>query len=103
MAKLSIIPAPVFTAPVPMPVPGGEPDLVAITFKHRTADELAEFVKTRDGKLDVETFPMMVTGWDFAEDFTPENIALLLQNRPSAGLEAFRVYVAELTKFRQKN
>jgi hypothetical protein len=103
MPKLSIIPAPTFTAPVPMPVPGGEPDPVLITFKHRTADELAEFVKTREGKLDFETFPLMVTAWDFAEDFTPENIALLLQNRPMAGLEAFRVYVKELNKFREKN
>jgi hypothetical protein len=103
MPKLSIIPAPTFTAPVPMPVPGEDAAPVLVTFRHRTADELAEFVKTRDGKLDVETFPLMVTGWDFAEDFTPENIALLLQHRPSAGLEAFRVYVAELTKFRQKN
>jgi hypothetical protein len=103
MAKLSIIPAPVFTAPVPTPVPGGEPDMVAVTFKHRTNAELNEFLKFIKGKSPVEVLPMMLTGWDFLEDFTPENIAILVQNRPAFGNEALDVYVTELTKSRQKN
>jgi hypothetical protein len=103
MAKLSIIPAPVFTAPVPTPVPGGESDMVAVTFKHRTNAELNEFLAFVHGKPPAEAIPLFVIGWDFHEEFTPENVAVLVQNRPGFGNEALDVYVAELTKYRQKN
>ena len=106
MAKLSLLTllaAPTFTAPVGIPIAGGDPVVVPMTFKHRTRDELDAFVDSRKGKTDAETFADMVVGWGLDDEFTPENVATLLQNRIGTALAAYHVYVGELTKAREKN
>lgn len=100
---LSLLAAPTFTAPVGIPVAGGDPVVVPMTFKHRTRDELDAFVESRKGKTDAETFTDMVVGWGLEDAFTPENIATLLQNRIGTALAAYHIYVEELTKAREKN
>ena len=96
MAKLSILANPTFTAQVPIPVHGGDPVKVGFTFKHRTQDEMAEWISQREGKKDIDAVMEMVTGWEFEEDFTPENVSALLQQRMGAGLSIFLVYTKEL-------
>lgn len=103
MAKLSIDANPTFTTPVPIPVHGGDPVLMGFTFKHRTLDEMAAWVGSRDGKTDVDAVLDMVVGWDFAEEFTPENVARLLQQRVGTSLSIFTVYTREIYQAKLKN
>ena len=103
MAKLSLVANPTFTAKVGIPVAGGDPVEVVFTFKHRTKDELDEFIKTRADKPDTDSFLEMVVGWDLEDKFTPENAGLLLQNRIGTALATYRVYVDELIGAREKN
>ena len=103
MAKLSLVANPTFKAKVGIPVAGGESIDTVFTFKHRTKDELDEFIKTRADKSDAESFLDMVSGWDLQDEFTPENVETLLQNYIGTGLAAFRVYIDELLGARLKN
>ena len=103
MAKISIDPNPTFTAQVPIPVHGGDPVMVGFTFKHRTLDEMAEWVGNRGGKADVDAVLDMVDGWEFAEEFTPEAVASLLQKRIGASLSIFTVYTREIYQAKLKN
>ena len=103
MAKLSLVANPTFKAKVGVPVAGGESIDTVFTFKHRTKDDLDEFIKTRADKSDAESFLDMVSGWDLQDEFTPENVETLLQNYIGTGLAAFRVYIDELIGAREKN
>lgn len=103
MAKLSINAAPTFKAKVGIPVAGGESVEVEHTFKHRTKDELDEFVASRIDKTDAETYLEMVSGWDFAEEFSEESVKAMLQNHIGAGVAAYKVYIDELVKAKVKN
>ena len=103
MAKISIDANPTFTAQVPIPVHGGDPVMVAFTFKHRTLAEMDEWVGGREGKTDVDAVLDMIVGWDFVEEFTPENVARLLQQRIGASLSIFTVYTREIYQAKLKN
>jgi hypothetical protein len=103
MGKLSIVAAPTFKAPVSIPIAGGAPVDVDFTFKHRTKDEMTAFVASREGKSDAESLMEMVVGWDFAEVFTPEAAATMLQNYLGAGVNVYVKYIDELTKAKVKN
>jgi hypothetical protein len=103
MAQFTLKAAPTFKAKVSLPVPGGGFVPVEFTFKHRTKKALDEFVKTREGKSDAESFASMVAGWELDDAFTPENIDLLLENRIGSALATYRVYIEELTKAREGN
>lgn len=93
MAKISIKPPPTFRAYVPIPMPGGPAVEVLVTFKHRTKDELHQFTTTREDKTDTETFMEMVTGWEFEDPFTKENVDALLQQRIGTALAAYQRYL----------
>lgn len=101
--KLKLIADPTFKSDVGIPVAGAEPVDVAFTFKHRTKDALDEFVASRAGKTDVESFMDMVVAWDFEDEFNKESVALLLQNRIGVALATYRKYVDELVSAKLKN
>lgn len=103
MAKLKLIANPVFKSKVGIPVAGGDPVDVVMTFKHKTKDELDEFIKTRSGKEDAESFLEIVSGWDLDDEFTPENVETLLQNYIGTALATYRVYVEQLVQAKAKN
>jgi hypothetical protein len=103
MAKLRIDPAPTFNADVDVPVAGGASVPVQMTFRHRTRDELDEFIKGRANKTDDQSFMDMVVGWDFEDEFSEENVRRLLQKRIGVALATFHKYIDELTKAREKN
>ena len=103
MARLNLEAAPTFSASVPIPVAGGDPVPVLMTFKHRTKDELDSFIKARAKKTDDDAFLEMVVGWDLEDEFTPANAKRLLQNYIGAALVTFMTYIDELTKARTKN
>lgn len=101
--KLNLVASPTFTAPVPVPLAGGDPVEVRMTFKHRTKTDLEAWIKARAGQTDLVTFQEMVTGWELEDVFTPENITTFLENYMGAAAVAFQVYVEQLTKHRAKN
>lgn len=101
--KLKLVAEPTFKALVNIPVAGCDAVPVMFVFKHRTKDELDEFIKTRADKSDSESFLGMVSGWDLEDEFTPENVETLLQNHIGTALATFRVYVDELVGARVKN
>lgn len=103
MAKLTLKANPSFQAKVAIPVAGGASVDVLFTFRHRTKTELIEFVTSRQDKSDEETFLEMVTGWDLEDGFTPENVALLLENYIGAALAVYEAYKAELIKAKAGN
>lgn len=103
MPKLKLIAEPKFTASVGIPIAGGDPVEVNMTFKHRTATALHEFIGGRAGKSDVETFLEMVEAWELDDPFTKESIETLFENYAGASIAVYRKYVDELLKFKVKN
>lgn len=103
MAKLSLLAAPTFSAKVGIPLAGGAVVEVEMTFKHRTKDALDEFMQSRAGKSDVETFLDMVQGWELDDEFGKESVERLLQNYIGAGLATYRKYIDELVQAKLKN
>jgi len=103
MAKFSLKAQPTFTAKVGFPQAGGEPVDVLLTFKHRTKSALDDFLKSRDGRSDVDAFMEMVVGWELTDEFTKENIELLLENHIGVALATYKTYIDELLQHRAKN
>lgn len=103
MAKLSLQASPTFTVPVGVPVPGGEPALIDITFKHRTKAALTEFAKGAGQAEDVALFMGMVTGWNLDVELNEANARELLENYIGAGVCVYNAYVSELIKTKQGN
>lgn len=103
MARLALNAAPTFKAKVGIPVAGGQPVEVEFTFKHRTRTDLDEFIKTRAGQSDVDTFMDMVTGWDLEDGFSRENVERLLENYIGTALATYRTYIDELIQAKAKN
>jgi hypothetical protein len=103
MAKLTLKAAPTFKAKVGIPVPGSSPVAVEFTFKHRTKSELEEFVKSRAGVDDIDSVMDMAEGWELAEAFDREAVAILLDNYAGAALALYIAYVDELLQAKRKN
>jgi hypothetical protein len=103
MAKLSIVAAPTFKAPVAIPVAGSEPVNVIFTFKHRTFDQLKKFAAEREGKTDAESLVEFVADWDFAEPLTIESATTMLQNYLGAAVPIYTKYLQELSQAKAKN
>ncbi|ROM84877.1 phage tail assembly chaperone [Pseudomonas sp. WP18] len=114
MAKFKLIHNPTFKADVMLPTVGGEPVKVGFEFKYRDRAELAtlyagwgERHKALGEKSDevglekftamlidlqVEQLKAIVVGWDIGEDFTDENLRILVGSisaTPSAVLAAY--------------
>ncbi len=103
MAKLSLAAAPTFKAKVGIPVAGGDAVPVEMVFKHRTKKQLDEFIESRKGKGDTESFMEMVVGWDLVDEFNADNVEMLLQNYIGAALETYRTYIDQLFQGKLKN
>jgi hypothetical protein len=103
MSKLKLVANPTFQSVVGIPVAGGDPVDVLITFKHRTKSELDKFIAGIAKKSDVESFLEMVQGWDLEDEFNKESVELLLENYIGAALAAYRVYVDALVQAKAKN
>lgn len=103
MAKLKLVAEPTFKAKVGIPVIGGEPVPVEFVFKHRTKTALTEWLKTRDGKAEVDILLDMVEGWDLEDAFNRDNALLLVENYHGAALVALQTYVEQLAQAKLGN
>lgn len=103
-------PNPTFTAPVSIPLPGGETATVDFTFAHMGRKALQLFLDQVKEKPDAETVRQIVTGWAGVAGkdgeqlrCTAENIAAMLDNYHGAALAILQTYIRELTGQRVKN
>lgn len=103
MGKLALVAAPTFVAKVGIPVAGGPPVDVAMTFRHRTKKQLEEFTTSRADKTDTESFMAMVAAWELEDPFTEDSVDLLLQNYIGAAVATYAAYLRELVEGRAKN
>ena len=101
MAKLTLAANPTFTATVNIPLAGGEAAEVVFTFKHRTRDALAEWVKVE--QKDVDAILDASTAWDLTDEFNAENVEKLCQNYMGTLTAFMKTYIGELTAQKQKN
>lgn len=106
MAKLNLVANPTFDARVGI-FPAGEdakPMYVRLTFKHRTKKAMTEWLNSRTGKSDVESFMDMVVGWDIDDlPFNQENVEVLLDNFGGTARATLDVYVDQLFKAKVGN
>jgi len=96
-AKLVLTANPTFKAKVAIPVPGAGTTDVEFIFKHRTKDQLKEFMDSNDGRSDVEVITDMCSGWDLAEPFDEENVEKLVQVYVGSAQAIFETYLSEST------
>ena len=117
-----IDPSPTFVADVPLSVPGDDrPKLLKLTFRHKGRRALADYqaravmvaqqadAPGAEAAL-VEYVAEIIEGWVGLVDaegrplpYTPENLALLLDNYPAAGAEIVRFYNRQLGHARAGN
>lgn len=107
-----IVPNPSFTAVVKLSTPGSEaPGAITFTFRHKRRRELAAWVQTAVARpSDAEFLGEVIEAWagvvgDAGEPVPYSHQALeqLLDAYPSAGVEIYRAYLAQLQDARAKN
>lgn len=107
MAKFKLQPAPTFTAPVEIPVPGEGLSKVVFTFRYRDRDAMKAFlnkVSDADKQMsDSELIEEMCDGWELTDPFNRESIDMLVLNYIQATSAIFDKYLDEHTKARAKN
>lgn len=106
MAKLNLNPDPTFNARVGICPAGENAKQIPIwmTFKYRSRKELNEWLTSREGKDDVESFMDMVTGWEIDDlPFNKENVEVVLEKYAGTPTAALRVYLDQLIKAKAGN
>lgn len=103
MAKLSLTANPTFKASVGIPIPGGDPQPVLFTFRHKTGTALAEWQEAAKDMTNAAAIFSIAEAWDLDDDFTGVNIARLCDQYIGAAGAIFNVYVRELRGARAKN
>lgn len=101
--KFTLSIAPTFKHDVSIPIPGGRPATVSFTFKHKTRDELREFIAGLEGREDLDVVVEVTSGWGIDEAFEEDNVAILLQNYPGAALAIINAYMTEVSGARKGN
>lgn len=99
-AKLSLVPNPLFSVDVGIPIPGvKEPTPVAFEFKHKGKTALNAFRETVDFSADgitVAHVREMASSWGIEDEFSDENIGKLLEEFPGSGLAIYARFMGEL-------
>lgn len=112
MTKFSLIPNPTFSVTANIPRAGAEDGKLTFTFRHKTLEEQrsmdAKMQKAAEGKKAViepqaDYLMEIVEGWALPDEFTRENVIVLLQNYPRAFDSIGMAYTKELMGIREKN
>ena len=101
--KFSLSAVPTFKASVSIPVAGGKPAVIEVTFKHRTRDAYKDFIEKLADRDDVEVLLDIASGWDLDDPFDADSLEELTQNYIGSALAIINVYIDELTRARVKN
>ncbi|ELY4544122.1 hypothetical protein SNN69_002875 [Cronobacter sakazakii] len=100
--KFTLQPKPTFKANVTIPRAGDEDGVLTFTFKHHSLDNLAQLEKA-DEKTAADFLMDIVTGWALPDEFSRENLEILLNNYPGALKAITETYYRELLGNREKN
>lgn len=116
MVEFKLNPKPTFKADVSIPRPGEEDGVLAFTFKHKTRSQLEQLEKSLRDTLDQQSStgiygnqPMVdflleiCAGWALPEEFSRENMLVLLDNYPRAFDSIATMFTRELMAARGKN
>lgn len=101
--KFKLQAAPTFKAKVEIPVHGGKAVPVEVEFKHRTKDQLTEWLDGAKGRKDTEALLDLIAGWELDDPLNAESVELLVQNYAGAASAIVSAYVAELIQARRGN
>lgn len=124
--SFSLNPNPTFKATVHIPIPGDgdQTQPLEFTFKHKNRTEFAKFMQALDDvkfvdkevtsidtdakvqeglDIDVGFVMEIAEGWALSDEFTKENVTLLLQNYFGASNVIVSTYVDSLLAAKTKN
>ena len=103
MLELKLKADPTFKEKVPLPVPGRGVVEVEFEFKHRTKTELTKFITESENLNGVTYVQAVATAWEFTDEFSKKNIAMLLEEYHGAENAIATTYVKTLIGARVKN
>jgi len=104
MPKLTLVAEPTFKAKVAIPVAGlSGPVEIIFEFKHRTKSDLAKWMEGAKDRLDIDSVMGTVVGWGFDDEFSRDNVQLLLENHHGASRAIASKYLSELMALRLGN
>lgn len=112
MTTFSLIPNPTFSITASIPRAGAEDGKLTFTFRHKTLEELRtmdeQLQKKAGGKKSAvepqaDYLMDIVEGWALPDEFTRDNVIVLLQNYPRAFDSIGLAYTKELMAIREKN
>ena len=99
MAKIKLVltASPTFKAKVNIPIAGAPAVPVEFTFKHRSKEAFAEWVKGISEKEDADLLMEVASGWELEDAFDKDNIALMCENYMGAARAVIEKYISEQT------
>ena len=103
MAKLTFTTAPTFAMKVAIPVPGKKPADVEFTFKGRNRDEFQAYLDATAGKEDIDALMDTITGWELENEFSREEVELMMLFYPASPRAIIQRYISELSGVRVGN
>ena len=105
MSKLKLAHAPTFKTEVKIPTPAGEPVAVEFEFVWLSRKAMVEFADDcdREDLSDADLVLKITKSWGFEDEFNAENMAYLLDEYPSAGVEIFSAFYKAYNGAREKN
>ena len=112
MTKFSLFTNPTFSVTASIPRAGADDGKLTFTFRHKTLEELRAMDETlqkaAEGKKaavepQADYLMEIVEGWALPDEFTRDNVIVLLQNYPRAFDSIGLAYTKELMGIREKN
>jgi hypothetical protein len=97
----SLNPNPTFKVDVNIPRAGEEEGVLTFTFKHKPLNELSS-LEQHDSMTGLDFLMDIVAGWALPEEFTRENLDVLVNNYPKALEAVTRCYYSEILGSREK-
>lgn len=101
---LKLQPNPTFEGEVTIRKPGGETEVIELTFRHMGRAESGKFLKRAVKMDDADSALEIVAGWRKVDgEFNRENMAQLLEAYPSAGGDILKAWLSLLGGEKLKN
>ena len=100
--KFQLQPKPTFKADVTIPRAGEDDGILTFTFRHKPVKELAALEEI-EGKTAIDFLTEITESWALPDEFSHENLEMLLDNYPGAMKAIVGTYYRELTGNREKN
>lgn len=98
-------PNPTFKTKVAISVAGEkrQPE-IEVEYKYLNKDGVKDYFEHLQGKTDAEALAEIVVGWSGVEEaYSPEALAMLVDNYPAAAADLFEAFRRELLEAKRKN